>query len=141
MHFVNNFQTNLLINNDTFKFQRVIIKYRNKNRHFRFLSKSHCSHQNLHWRFFNAKRTIKTKSFIIIPTLATIKIPVIYRNFIPIDRDFLFEFKCYQNLGNRNGMFAHVVDANLFFVQTYNISPVPVHLPNKTRFGLFVEYE
>ena len=59
------------------------------------------------------------------------QIPVIYKNYIPTHRDFLFEPECYENFGNENGVFAHVVDAHLSFVQIYNVSPISIYLPKK----------
>ena len=130
----------MLINSDTLKFQRVIIDYDRETSIFGFCQNFIIFIKIRTRGFFISKRIIKIKSVTIILPSATIQIPVIYKNIIPKNRFYLFEPEYQQNFAVGNGIFAHMVDANLFFVQMYNVLSIPVHLPNKTRFGSFVEY-
>ena len=91
MHFVNDFKRNLLINNNIFIFQRVIINYGQKT-----TIVGSCQNfiipTGIHTRVSpNTKSTIKTKSSVIILPSATVQIPVIYKNSILIDREFLYD--------------------------------------------------
>ena len=90
---------------------------------------------------FNIKRIIQTKWAGVISTFTIIQIPVTYKSVIPDDRDFLFVPECQQNLGKRENIFAHVVDANMIYIQIYSVSSITVHYFNKTLFGSFVEYD
>ena len=130
MHFVDNFTTNLLINNDIFNFNGLLLIMAKKPPFSGFVRISSFLLKFTR-AFFNAKRIIRIKSIITILQFAIIQMPVIYKNSIPTDRDFLFEPECYQNFGNENGIFAHVVEAHLSFIKIYNVS---VFLPDKTRF-------
>ena len=86
------------------------------------------------------KRTIRTqKAFTVYPG-QTAEVPVAYKGGLPEDRDFLFEPHCSEYLGHDGGVFAHIVDASLHFVQVRNTSTRPVTLPRRGRLGTVVEY-
>ena len=100
MYLVNSFKTNLLIGSDIFNFQRVIINYDRETTVFGSCQNFIIFIEIRTGVFFNTKRTIKIKSFTIIPPSITIQVPVIYK-IIPNDRMFLFEPECQQNLNVR----------------------------------------
>lgn len=84
-------------------------------------------------------RSILAKSPIVVPSGATMEVPVLYKGALPEDRDFIFEPSFHKGLGNEGGIFAHVVDATLSFVQVKNSSPLPIKIGKKHNLGQVVE--
>lgn len=88
----------------------------------------------------NIKRTIRTKGSTVLVPGATTNVPITYHGQLPDDRDFLFEPQLNQDLGLDGGVFAHIVDANMSFVQVRNGTGAPIALPRRARLGTVVEY-
>ena len=86
------------------------------------------------------KRTIRSQGTVVIPAMSTVSVPVTYRGTIPEDRDFLFEPQCKQDLGHDGGVYAHVVDSSLSFVQLSNTTDHPTQITRRTRLGSVVEF-
>ena len=87
------------------------------------------------------KRTVRVKFNTVIPSHSTIDIPVTYHGSLPNDRDFLFEPQCPNDLGNDGGVYAHVVDSSLTFVQIRNATDRPITLSKRARLGSVEEYQ
>lgn len=87
------------------------------------------------------RRAIRSKGTVTIPALSTVSVPVTYRGTLPDDRDFLFEPQFKQNLGREGGVFAHVVDSSLSFVQLRNASDRPARISRRSRLGSVVEFQ
>ena len=86
------------------------------------------------------KRTIRSqKAFTVLPGEVA-RVPVIFHGELPNDRDFLFEPQCSEYLGHDGGVFAHIVDSSLSFIQVRNSTESPVTLPRRGRLGSVVEY-
>ena len=140
-HIVDDLKANALIGSDTLKPQGMCLDFEKETVTIG-TCKGLTAPIDIHARQSpHAKRTIKSKSAIMVPPRTTIQVPVAYRGDIPGDRDFLFEPECSQDFGADGGVFAHIVDSSLSFVQVYNASNVPVRLPRKARLGSLVEFE
>ena len=72
----------------------------------------------------------------------TTNIPMNYQGQIPTDRDFFSELQFNFNhyLKNNGGMFAHIVDVFLNFVQIYNAIVLPITIPRRIKFNSIIEY-
>ena len=92
--------------------------------------------------FSQIQRVVKSKSTITLPPKSVMNVPVSYASTLPDDRDFLFEpqLPASYDLGLDGGIFAHVVDSTMTFVQARNSTEAPVVLPRRTRLGTVVEY-
>ena len=88
------------------------------------------------------KRRVKSKSALTLPPNSVTNVPICYQGMLPDDRDFLFEPELpgTYNLGRNGGIFAHVVDASMTFIQARNATEAPIILPRHTRLGTVVEY-
>lgn len=91
--------------------------------------------------YSQVRRVVKAKSAITLEPNSITNVPVSYHGTLPDDRDFLFEPELPINLGYQGGVFAHVVDTAMTFVQAKNATSAPVVLPRHVRLGTVVEYE
>ena len=94
IHLVNKLKTNLLIKNDIFKFQNVS-SITTRIFLYSVYIKISLQQSTFAATFFNIKRTIKIKSAVIVLPFTTIRVPVMFKSFIPNDRDFLFKPECH----------------------------------------------
>ena len=86
-------------------------------------------------------RSIRTKSTVTIPAMSTASVPVSFQGKqLPDDRDFLFEPQFKGDLGHEGGVYAHIVDSSVSFVQVRNATARPTQLTRRTRLGSIVEY-
>lgn len=67
------------------------------------------------WQNANVKRIIRTHKTFTIQLHITIKIFIIYYNDL-LDRNFLFESQCVTYLDQNKEVFAHIINASLFFI-------------------------
>ena len=96
---------------------------------------------NIHARTqAHTKRTVKAKSAVTVPARSTIQVPVAYKA-TPSDRDFLFEPESNQDFGESGGVFAHLIDSSMAFVQVHNATDKSIRIPRKARLGSIVEFE
>ena len=86
------------------------------------------------------QRTVRSKSTITVPPKSTATIPVAYHGTLPHDRDFLFEPKYSHDLGFDGGIYAHVIDASVSFVQVRNSTEQPARINRRAKLGNIVEY-
>ena len=86
------------------------------------------------------QRTIRAGTTVTVPPNSTTSIPVVYHGSLPKDRDFLFEPKYYHDLGFEGGVYAHVVDASISFVQLRNATDHPARINRRTKLGNVIEY-
>ena len=140
VHLIDDLKANMLIGNDTMVPQGIAIDYDSQTIKFAKCENLAAPIDILTRSEPHAKRTIKAKNAVMVPPRSTIDVPVIYNGSIPQDRDFLFEPGCQQDLGVNGGVFAHLVDSSLSFVQVYNATDAPVKLQRKCRLGSMVEY-
>ena len=89
----------------------------------------------------NTKRTIRSKAAVVIPPLTTTSVPVVYHGQLPNDRDFLFDPHCNHYLGTEGGVYAHIVDSTLSFVQLRNSSDKSITIPKRARLESVIEYQ
>ena len=66
--------------------------------------------------------------------------PVAYKGALA-ERDFLFEPKYSQDLGTKGGVFAHIVDSSMAFIQVHNATDASVRIPHKARLGSIAEFD
>ena len=87
------------------------------------------------------KRTVRLKKSTLLPPNTTVPVPVNYSGDLPMDRDFFFEPQLPESheLGPEGGVYAHVVDASMSFVQVKNSTDAPVVLPKRVRLGNVVD--
>ena len=140
VHLVDDLKANMLIGNDTMVPQGIAIDYDSQTIKFARCENLAAPIDILTRADPHAKRTIKSKGAMTIPPRSTVNVPVVYNGSIPQDRDFLFEPECQQDFGVNGGVFAHLVDSSLSFVQVYNATDAPVKLQRKCRLGSMVEY-
>ena len=93
-HLINEMKANLLIKTNIFKPQRTNINYDNDIVIFGSCQNFKTTIDVRIKISFNVKRTIKTKSAVVIPPFTIIQVPVTYKGVILDDRDFLFEPEC-----------------------------------------------
>ena len=88
------------------------------------------------------KRTIRSKNAFTVLPGTTMRVPVTFNGQLPDDRDFLFEpqLAASHDLGHEGGVFAHIVDTDLSWVNIHNATSTPVVLPKRARLGSVVEY-
>ena len=87
------------------------------------------------------KRVVTNKDLVTLAPGSVMNVPVSYHGTLP-DRDFLFEPELPEtcHLGHHGGIYAHIVDSTMAFVQAKNATAEPVSLPKHTRLGTIVEY-
>ena len=88
----------------------------------------------------NFKRTVRFKFSSVLSPNVTTNIPVNYHGQIIVDRDFLFESRFNQHLGNDGGVYAHIVDEFFNFVQIHNVTASPVTIPRRIKLKSIIEY-
>ena len=87
------------------------------------------------------KRVVTNKTLVTLAPGEIANVPVSYHGSLPVDRDFLFEPELTEaNLGHEGGIYAHVVDATISYVQAKNATSESVTLPKHARLGTIVEY-
>ena len=88
------------------------------------------------------KRTVRFKISIVLSPDVSTNIPVNYHGKIPENRDFFFEpqFNLNPHLKNDGGVFPHIIDVFLNFVQTHNATAIPVIIPRRTNLKSIFEY-
>ena len=59
---------------------------------------------------------------------------------LPIDRDFLLEPKRINSLNQTGGVYTHIVDSDILFVQIHNTNSCLTRINAKTKLGKLVEY-
>ena len=69
-----------------------------------------------------------------------INILINYYNILFDDRDFLFESELVIFLDKDNGVFAHIIDCSLTFVQVKNIIKVLIILSKNIRLDIMIKY-
>ena len=141
VHIVDDLKANILIGTDTMTPEGMLVDLNTK-----VLTLAKCqglqapldvvARSNPH-----SKRTIRSKSATTIAPGTTVEVPVAYNGTIPVDRDFLFEPDCAQDLGPTGGVFAHIADATISMVQVHNATTAPVRLPKQAKLGALFEYE
>ena len=140
LYIVDDLKTKMLLNTDIMTPEKMNFDFGSQQmtiktcKNLSFFFSSHAREQP------NFKRTVRFKSFTVLSPNVTINIPVNYHGQISIDRDFLFEFQFNQNLGKNGGMFAHIVDAFLNFVQIYNAIMSPITIPRRIKLNSIIEY-
>ena len=139
-HLVDDLKANMLIGNDVLTAQKIKLDPGNGT-----MTIGSC--QNLSTKIEvitkdnpGFKRTVRSKGTVVIPAMSTVSVPVTYRGTIPEDRDFLFEPQCKQDLGHDGGVYAHVVDSSLSFVQLSNATNRPAQITRRTRLGSVIEF-
>ena len=65
---------------------------------------------------------------------------MIYHGVLPKDQDFLFESKSNHDLGFEGGVYIHIVDASISFVQLRNATNYLAQISRCTRLGSVIEY-
>ena len=86
-------------------------------------------------------RVVRFRGSIFIPSMSTISVPVSYQDkILPDDRDFLFELRFNRNLGFDGGVFAHIVDAGINFVQVRNATELPAKIEKRSQLSGLIEY-
>ena len=86
------------------------------------------------------KRVIEAKSTLTLPPNSVMDVPVSYHGSLPEERDFLFEPELSLDLGREGGVFAHIVDSLMTFIQAKNATLSSVKIPRNARLGTVVKY-
>ena len=88
------------------------------------------------------QRTVRSKQAVTIPPNSIANVPIYFQGhaLLPSDRDFLLEPKRLNSLGEAGGVYAHIVDSNMSFVQVRNATSCPTRINSKTKLGKLVEY-
>lgn len=90
---------------------------------------------------FYLKRIVQVKFNTIISSHSTIEISIIYHQSLFDDRDFLFEFQCFNNFDNNDEVYVHVIDFFLIFVQIWNIIDNSITLLKRIKLNSVKEYQ
>ena len=90
----------------------------------------------------NFKRTVRFKDSIVLSPGVTTNVPVNYHGEISENREFFFEpqLNLSHHLGDDGGVFAHIVDVFLNFVQIHNVIVVPIVISRRAKLKSIVEY-
>ena len=111
--------------------QSVIIKsYQNIKIFTRFVIKS----------YSQIKRIIKIKSVMILISNLIINISINYHDTLSNDRDYLFKPELSIYLDKKDGVFTHVVDLLMIFVQIKNVIETSIMLLRNTRLNIMIKY-
>lgn len=139
-HIVEDLKANMLIGIDTLEPQGISIDFTTASAKIRACEELTVP-VNVHAKAqAHTKRTVKSKSAMTVPARSTIQVPVAYKGMLA-DRDFLFEPECAQDFGTEGGVFAHIIDSSMTFVNVHNATDAPVRLPRKARLGSIVEFD
>ncbi len=87
----------------------------------------------------NVKQIIRTYKIFTIQSYITTKILIIYYNNL-LDCNFLFESQYIIYLNQDKDVFAHIINASLFFVQIHNVIVNIVMLSRKTKLEIAIKY-
>ena len=85
------------------------------------------------------RRVVRARARTVVPPFSYLQIPVKIKD-LPDDRDFIFEPEYDHDLGEKGGLYSHVVDAALSFVQLRNDTDQPVTIQRHARLGRVTEF-
>lgn len=142
VHLTNDLKANMLIGTDVLTPHKFLIDCASQSatigacKNVKIAARSIvCPHAQL-------KRTVKSKDALTLPPNSVTSIPISYDGTLPADRDYLFEPELPEtyNLGHTGGIFSHVVDSFMTFVQAKNATEATIVLPRHTRLGTVVDF-
>ena len=87
----------------------------------------------------NTRRVVRAKGRTVLPPYSYLQVPVKFKD-LPGDRDFIFEPDYDHDLGEKGGLYSHVVDAALSFVQFRNDTEKPVTIQRHARLGMITGF-
>ena len=140
VHLTENLKANMLIGNDVLTPHKFLIDCASQSATIGSCQGAKIAARSIAKPNAQVKRVVKAKSALTLPPNEVVDIPVSYKGALPDDRDYLFEPDIPLNLGETGGVYAHVVDSAMTFVQARNTTASPVVLPKGTRLGTVVEY-
>lgn len=140
VHLTDNLKANMLIGNDVLTPHQFVLDCASQSATVGSCQKIKISARSTVKSHSQVKRVIKAKSALTLPPNTVTNIPVSYHGTLPDDRDYLFEPELSMYLGGEGGVFAHIVDSSMTFVQARNATGAPIALPRNTRLGTVVEY-
>ena len=87
----------------------------------------------------NTQRLVRAKTHTVVPPFSYLQVSVKVKDF-PKDRDFIFEPGYDNNLGEKGGLYTHVVDVALSFVHLRNDTNRAVTIQRHARLGMIMEF-
>ena len=139
VHLINDFKINMLVDVNVLKSQRMIVNFDHN-----ILVIESCeikividsvSRVKSHF-----KRIIRNQKIFTILFDELTKVSIIFHDDLSFDRDFFFESQCSKYLNQNDDVFAHIVDANLFFVQVHNIIDFSIILSRRVKLKSVIKY-
>lgn len=140
IHLVNNFKINLLLEIDVLESQKMILDfdkhlvkidvYQDFTTLINVINKA-----NSH-----IKRIIRARKTFIVQLRTIVNVLIIYHNELLNDKNFLFESQCSKYLEHDDEVFAHIMNASLFFIQIHNAIEALVILLRRARLDIVIEY-
>ena len=121
-HLITNLKVNMLIDTDIIASQEICINLKKQLLIIKVCQNLQTSIKIVTRQQSHLKRTMRVKFNTVISSHSTIDIFMIYHESLFNDRDFLFEFQCFNDLDNDDEIYAHVVDFSLIFVQIRNVT-------------------
>ena len=85
------------------------------------------------------QRNIRNKIDVVVLPDFKLKLPVIYKNELFNNRDFFFEFNKLR-LKKNGGLYAHLINHILSFVQIKNVFTEPIMIRRRVVFGKIVKF-
>ena len=142
VHLTDDLKANMLIGTDILTPHKFVLNCASQTATIGSCQQAQISARSVVKPHSQIKRKVKSKSAFTLPPNSVTNIPISYQGSLPDDRDFLFEPELPESydLGRGGGIFAHIVDASMTFIQARNNTGAPIDLPRHTRLGTVVEY-
>ena len=149
IHLIDDFKTNILIDINVMKTQRMNLLFVNNILVIDACKNLRISIDTIIKANSNIRRTIQAQHVIIIFSHFTIEIAVIYQRIdkqydrLSNDRDYFFEFQCSKQvqLNENDDVFAHIINASMFKILARNITNQTIELFRYCRLNTMIDYK
>ena len=139
VHLIDDLKINMLVDVNVFKSQKMIVNFDHN-----ILIIENCDVKividSINRVKSHFKRIIRNQKIFTILFDELTKVSIIFHDDLSFDRDFFFESQCSKYLNQNDDVFAHIVDANLFFVQIHNIIDFSIILSRRVKLKSVIKY-
>lgn len=136
IHIIDDFDVNLLLNNDVIYFQNI--KLNSKKKHRFIIDK--CENFRVllivqNRIIFHVKRIVCSRKIYILIFDDLIEMLIFYNNSLSNDKNFLFEFQCQYDLNYAKNVYVYVLDNNFVIILIHNAISELIVLTKRAKFN------
>lgn len=140
IHIVNDLKTNILINMNVMRFQKMKLDAKN-NTLIIDACKDFVVFIDIVTKLVsNIKRIVRSRKKMTISTHFIVLIPIIYYEDLSNDRDMLFESQCLIELSIDDEIMTYIVDSSLSKILVRNTNNISIQLSRRERLDTIVNY-